>query len=103
MCRRFCTPRGQLQDDKEYGLDLRSYCNRGTHVSALRDLEGQIQSEATKDDRIDTCTAEVTFTDSIRTGMDVNLVITPVDARLGEFSLTLAVTSGEVQFEAYSK
>lgn len=102
MCRRFSTPRGQLQDDKNYGLDLRSYCNRGTPVAELRDLAGQVQSEATKDDRVDSCTAVVTFGDPAGTQMSVKLQITPVDARLGTFSHTLAVTSGEVQLEAYA-
>jgi hypothetical protein len=93
IVRRLDCPRGALRDDGNYGIDLRSYCNRGVTDAEIRQLAADIQNELTKDDRIDLVGAEVAPS-STGTELRVALAVTPIDPRLGPFSMTLAVTSG---------
>lgn len=96
--RRLSTARGTLVDDPDYGLDLRSYCNRGVPARELAQLAGGIRNEVTKDDRIETATvtASLAGTNELR----VQITITPVDPATEPFRLTLAVTSADVLLEA---
>lgn len=96
--RRLTTPRGSLPDDPDYGLDVRSYANRGVPQSELRDLAGQIRSECLKDDRLDA--VQVTVTMPAPSSLRIAITNTPVDVSLGQFSLVLAVASGTVLVEA---
>lgn len=98
IVRRLDCPRGGLPDDKDYGIDLRSYCNRGTTADALRSLGGQIKSELQKDDRIDTVTVRLSPT-STGSSLRVELAVRPVDPALGGFSLTLSASSAAVLLE----
>lgn len=95
IVRRLTCPRGAIPDSPDYGLDLRGYCNRGSSTAELRALAGRVRSEVLKDDRVDQLT--VTVRPSVDASeLTVELVVTPVDRRLGGFSLTLAVTSAAV-------
>lgn len=98
LVRRLDCPRGALPDDPDYGIDLKSFCNRGLTADAIRALAGQVRAELEKDDRVDR--ASVTLRPS-STGSElrVEVVVTPIDARLGRFALTLAVTSAEMLVE----
>jgi hypothetical protein len=96
--RRLSTPRGALPDDGVYGLDLRSYLNRGTTAAELRDLASQVRAEITKDDRVSS--ADVTVTVPSSSELNVRIRITPEDPELGPFDLTLAVTSADVLLKA---
>lgn len=100
LARRYQTPRGSLvQDEPDYGLDVRAYLNRGLATSDLRALEGELRLEALKDDRISD--VEVTVTLPTLTTMTIAVVVTPEDATNGgPFDLILAVTSAEVVVEA---
>lgn len=98
IVRRLDCPRGQLVDDPDYGLDLRSMCNRGMTADALRALGGQVRAELLKDDRIDLLGVTVRPS-STGKELRVELAVTPVDAHIGGFALTLAVTSAEVLLE----
>lgn len=100
LARRFQTPRGSLvQDDPDYGRDVRAYLNRGTPIGELRALEGKLRTEAQKDDRISD--VQVTVTLPTLTTMSIAVKVTPEDARTGgPFDLILAVTSAEVVVEA---
>ncbi len=99
LVRRLTTPRGGLPDDADYGRDIRSMVNRGATTLELRALAAVIHAEATKDDRIDTL--RVTFTPSEDgSEIDLELVVTPVDATIGVFSLVLALTSAELLIKA---
>jgi hypothetical protein len=80
------------------GLDLRSYLNHATPASEIASLAGRIRTELSKDDRVDEL--RVTLTPS-PTGSElrVKVDVTPVDPRLGGFSLTFAVTSAALLIE----
>jgi hypothetical protein len=99
LLRRFQTPNGMLDDDREYGEDVRGYVNRGTTSSDLRDYQNKIRREAMKDDRVDVAEAEVTYAAPTLT---IKVFITPVDATLGTFALTFAVLDGALMLEALS-
>lgn len=98
LVRRLDCARGQLPDDPDYGIDVRSYCNRGATTQDIRSLASRIRGEVTKDDRVDTATVTVTPS-STGDELGVKVAVTPYDARLGPFTLTLAVTSAAVLIE----
>ena len=102
LVRRLDTPRGSLIDDGDYGIDLRSYCNRPTAAAELIALAGQVRGELLKDDRVDTLTVVMRPT-STGNAFDLELSIVPVDPRLGPFDLTLAVTSATIVIEAIAE
>ena len=94
LIRRYTTRRGTI-DDKEYGLDVRAFCNRGVTLDELRSLSTMMSAEARKDDRVES--ARVTVESSLVTHrLDCVVVIEPADPRLAEFTLTFAVTSAGV-------
>lgn len=100
LLRRLITPRGTLPDDRDYGLDLRGYVNRGSTLNEIRDLESMTRGEVLKDDRVDDARVTVTLPSPL-TRLRVAIQVTPVDPRTGgPFSLTLAVTSSEAIVEA---
>jgi hypothetical protein len=98
LLRRLTTPRGQLPDDPNYGMDLRGYCNRGVPTGELREIAGQIRSEVTKDDRVEDVSVVVTV--PALNAMSVRIDVTPADPSLDPFTLTFAVTSGQLLLEA---
>jgi hypothetical protein len=100
QARRLSTRRGSLPDDDDYGLDLRAYVNRATTPTELASLQIAIRGEALKDDRFSDAAPAVTYVAGV---LDVELMLTPVDATLGEFSMTLAVTSADVVLRAVSQ
>jgi hypothetical protein len=97
IIRRLSTARGTLIDDFDYGLDLRGFCSRGVPASELAELAGRVRLEISKDDRIDTATVSASYAHG---ELRLTVRITPFDAQLGGFRLTLAVTSAEVLIEA---
>lgn len=98
LVRRLDCPRGALPDDPDYGIDLRSYCNRGMTTADVRALAGTIRVELEKDDRVDL--ASVTVTPSpTATELSVRISITPIDARIGGFTMTLAVDTTTIMLE----
>lgn len=100
VIRRLTCPRGRMPDDPSYGIDLRSFCNRGVPASELRALEGTIRNEVAKDDRIDEFTVDLTMTSAAKT-IRVALTITPIDTKLGPFPLVFAITGdGSLAVEA---
>jgi hypothetical protein len=98
LLRRLTTPRGTLPDDRNYGIDVRSFCNLGMSTQDIRDLASKIRSEVTKDDRVDD--AAVTIGNPVTSDLSIAVQVTPVDRALGVFTLTLAVTDGQLLLEA---
>lgn len=98
LLRRLTTPRGGLPDDADYGFDLCAVVNRGVTADDVRALGGQVRSELEKDDRVDIALVIVTPAPD-GSSLRVQAVITPVDPRIGGFTLTLAVTSAEILIE----
>lgn len=95
LARRLDCPRGALPGDPDYGIDLRSYCNRGTTAAEIRSLAGQINGELRKDDRVERVVVTVRPS-SDGSQLAVQLEVTPVDPSVGGFALTLAATSAGV-------
>lgn len=95
--RRLITARGSLPDDRDYGLDVRAYQNRGTDANVLRDLGGRIRLELLKDDRVQD--AGVTLTMLAVNSMRIAIAITAADAQLDPIDLTFAITDGEITVE----
>lgn len=102
IVRRLDCPRGALPDDLDYGIDLRAYLNRGTAAAEIAQLATRIRTEITKDDRIDSAVVTVTPSPS-GSSLGVAIRVTPVDAQIGGFSMTLAVTSAEVLVQEISR
>lgn len=98
IVRRLDTPRGSLPDDKNYGIDVRSYVNRGVTAAEIQQLAGQISNELRKDDRIDTLTVTVRPS-STGTTLRIELAVRPVDSRIGGFTLTLSASSAAILIE----
>jgi hypothetical protein len=100
LVRRLITPNGTLWDDPDYGEDIRSYLNRGTTLADLRDLEGKIRNECTKDDRVAQVAVQVAQTALVQ--LDISIQVTPVDPTLGVFTMTLALTDAELLLKEIS-
>lgn len=99
LARRLQTPRGTLQDDLDYGRDVRAYLNRGLSTVDVRELEGELRGEALKDDRIGDVTVAITL--PTLSSMKIAVLVTPEDPETGgPFDLTLSATSAEVLVEA---
>ncbi len=98
VVRRLDTPRGSLPDDKDYGISIRQYVNKGTTAAEIQSLAGQIKNEIIKDDRVEALTVTVRPS-STGTTLRVELAIQPVDAELGGFTLTLSATSAVILIE----
>jgi hypothetical protein len=89
IARRFLVERGQLFYDESYGLDLRLFLAKGMRPAQLFQLRFLIASEAEKDERISSASADVQF----RHADQALLVRLECTSGLGPFSLTLGVTS----------
>ena len=90
LIRRITTPRGSVIDDQDYGLDIRSYLNRGVTVSDLNGIGGRIRGEMMKDDRVQNCEVTVTLP-SLRT-LRVSCEVTPVSPFGNTFDLVFTVS-----------
>lgn len=101
MRRRLDTPRGALPEDPDYGLDLKSFLNRGTPAQSIRELAGRIRAEVQKDDRVERASVTVT-PNSTGSTLTVAVRITP-RSTVGPFELVLAVTSAQVLIDAISE
>ena len=98
IVRRLDTPRGTLPDDKDYGISVRQYVNKGTTAAEIVSLAGQIRNEVLKDDRVETLTVTV-IPSPTGTTLRIVLAIQPVDAELGGFTLTLSASSAAILIE----
>lgn len=101
LVRRLITPRGRLDDDGNYGEDIRSYCNRGVTLADLRDIGARVQGECLKDDRVESCTALATWNASTQR-LAISVQVVAVDPAIGLFSLTIAVQNGQAMLEAFA-
>lgn len=99
ILRRFDCPRGALVDDPDYGFDLSGELNRGQRRSDAIAIGGLIRAEAEKDDRVDSVSVESTLS-ADSSELSATLIVTPIDPRVGGFSMVLAATSAGVVLEA---
>lgn len=91
--RRLTTPRGQLIDDPDYGIDVRSFLSRGVDAGKLREIEGTIRQEVLKDERVANVTAKATI-DYKTYSITVSLIVTTGD---GPFRLVFSITADTVE------
>lgn len=98
IVRRIDCPRGALPDDKDYGIDIRSYCNRGVTADEIRSMGGQIRNETLKDDRVDSVLVVVSPSPTGKS-ITIEMQVAPFDSTIGNFSLTLSASSAEILIE----
>lgn len=85
---RYRTPRGSLKDDLNCGYDLSQLLDDDINTSDLGSITAKVQAEAVKDERVQSCAANVTLDAS----GDLTVTIACTTA-LGPFSLVLGVSS----------
>lgn len=98
LARRLDCPRGALPGDDGYGIDVRSYLNRGSTNEDIRTLAGQIRNELKKDDRVASLTVRVAPTENAKL-LEITIRVFPADPNLETFGLTLSITPVEVLIE----
>ena len=87
IARRLMTPRGALQYDDEYGLDVRSYCNESYTPQTLYVLRQYIEAECEKDERVLQATCTIDTTPSLFT-MTIHVAVLTTD---GVFALVFDI------------
>jgi hypothetical protein len=87
MARRISCPRGNMIDDGDYGIDVRSFIGRPYREVAAAQA---IENEALKDERVDEAWATVTFVENTR-ALTVEL---KVRTARGPFTLVLDMSDG---------
>jgi phage baseplate assembly protein W len=96
---RLSTPRGLLvHDDPDYGFDLVGLLSRAVTVRDQRLAEAAIQNEVTKDDRITAARVDLKLLTARR--MRVEILITPTDPAITDFSMVVHVENGASILEA---
>lgn len=93
IARRLCTPRGGLFYDPDYGFDLRALLSKEMPKGAILAIGPQIESEATKDERVLSARADLSFDESSRK-LTITLFLTDAD---GPFRLILAASAVTVE------
>jgi phage baseplate assembly protein W len=84
--RRLTTRRGTLIDDPDYGFDVLHLLHAGMTKTDLIRIAGQVESELSKDDRLETVECKVSYADET-----IELDIKGM-TRIGTFSMTMGVT-----------
>jgi len=85
LARRLMTPRGALHYDPQYGTDVRLYLNAGMTPQQMGQVQGDIASEVSKDERIDSPTVTVAFVGS---AMSITVACVTAD---GPFDFIISV------------
>ena len=93
IARRLITPRGSLFYNTDYGFDLRGYLNASLTARQVAALEGEIQAECEKDERVSS--ADVTVRATAATNTFV--VKIELDAIFGQTSMTMLVSDVTVE------
>lgn len=84
LIRRLLTQAGSIEYWPDYGTDIRQFLLSG---ASLADIEGAVESECTKDDRVDTATATATRDANVLT---LDISITPGDDE-ADFDFVLSI------------
>lgn len=90
--RRITTPRGTLEDDPDYGIDVVEDLSKASSEEERRSLAGRIRSEISKDERVASVVVTVTDLGAEKT---IEIVGTP-EGSDEQFRLVLALTDGEL-------
>lgn len=90
LYRRLITPRGRLLSDPKYGTDIRQWLNEDVAPANLAALQGAIQAECLKDERV--LGADVTIAAPARlTGAYIITIVVTLQQNV-TFDLVLSVT-----------
>jgi hypothetical protein len=90
VARRYITDRGTVAGDEENGLNLRDWLNESVTPAELATLTREVEDEALKDERVQSCSAIVVFTAS-RNAVTITLRL--VEKVTGAaFTLTVTIT-----------
>lgn len=90
IARRWMTPRGFLISDPNYGFDLTGMIGDDIDVAKLAQLGQGATAEALKDERVKSCTLQLTFVDGTLT------VRALVNTNQGPFRFVASVSSVRV-------
>lgn len=86
--RRLITPRGQLIDDPDYGLDLFSFLSADMTAAELATIPSQVDGEILKEDEVSNSTTTATW-DPRTSTLTLDIAC---ETALGPFSLVLPVS-----------
>lgn len=92
LAHRFATQRGQLLYDTDYGRPINQLLNEGIPVSnpgVATLVAKNLEAEALKDDRVSTCSVQITFNDAAKS-MAATIA---VGTATGDFSLVVGITA----------
>ena len=87
---RFETERGSMWTDPDYGLLLDGYLNEGISVQKLDQLKTEMETEATKDERVESAVVVLNL-NKTDAGYEIEPEILVSPKLGGPFSLTLPV------------
>lgn len=90
--RRITTARGTLEDDPDYGIDIREDLSRANGTEERRSLAGRVRAEISKDERIASVTVTVV---DIGAERSIEIIGVPENADNAEFRLVVALEDGE--------
>lgn len=93
LARRLSTPRGGLFYAPDYGLDVRLYLHADLGAAELANLGPAIEDECEKDERVESCSADVSYSFETRV-LTIKLAVTTAE---GPFELILAVSQLTVE------
>jgi hypothetical protein len=100
---RITTPRGGLIDDPDYGIDLRGKLSVGQTPQQIQALQGEIEAECRKDDRVNDVQAVVTVSGARLEIWTITLQVLPLDPASNSFELVLSVTNGQALLTAINQ
>lgn len=86
VAKRLMTPRGKLHYAPDYGFDLRRFVNANSTPDVLSSVRSNVVGEVTKDERVLSATATVTFIAASET-LRVEILLTDAD---GPFKMIVA-------------
>jgi phage baseplate assembly protein W len=96
--RRLTCRKGSLLSDPLYGIDVRDFLNSRIDGGSISRIQGLVQGELERDERIDTAEVKASFNSTTK---KLTLIISGTGA-LGPFSLVLSVANGEVTVQILS-
>lgn len=94
VARSWITPRGTVLDDPDFGTDCRGILNHATPIQDLRMMQSRLQTEALKDERVETAQVRLEM-DQLARRISATGTLGLRDWRNTTFTFVLSVTDGE--------
>lgn len=99
VLRLWSTQRGTLITDESAGDDLADWLNAGLDTSGLRALESVLESAATRDERVSTCTVDASFAADAENTVRLVATIRLADTDETEEPFTFVANASSVTLE----